>query len=146
MTRLSDLVAKEVLSRSSAERLGQIVHVAIVADRPSIEALVVKSGRRSGLVHWSDVVSVGPDAVIVVDEAALHGPADDHEKRVAAGATDPLGKRVLADTGNQIGTVDDVEVDSSQGSVEAVIVAGEPIAGPRLLGAGSYAVVVAARA
>lgn len=145
MTRMSDLMGKEVLSRSSAERLGRIVHVAIVAEPPSIEALVVKSGRRSGLVHWNEVDSVGPDAVIVTDDASLHDAADDHEKRIVGGATDPLGKRALADTGNQIGEVDDVDIDPSQGTVEAVIAAGESIAASRLLGAGSYAVVVGAQ-
>ena len=44
-------------------------------------------------------------------------------------------------TGDEIGTVDDVEFDPETGEVTSLILASGDIAGTRLVGIGSYAVV-----
>jgi len=55
-----------------------------------------------------------------------------------------LGKRVLATTGDELGTVVDVEFDPHTGTVSALVLAAGEIAGVRLIGVGSYAVIVQA--
>ncbi len=60
-----------------------------------------------------------------------------------SGALDPLQKRVLSDLGNELGTVTDVTVDDD-GLVEGIETGEATVAGTRLRGIGSYAVVVEA--
>jgi sporulation protein YlmC with PRC-barrel domain len=55
-----------------------------------------------------------------------------------------MGKRVLTEGGDGLGTVNDVEFDPADGSIRAILTGTEEIAGPRMLGLGSYAVVVRA--
>ena len=53
-----------------------------------------------------------------------------------------MGKRLLTDDGTEIGTVDDIDFDPTGGAVKAVVTRGGPVAGDRLRGCGSYAVIV----
>ena len=53
-----------------------------------------------------------------------------------------LGKRMLTDAGVELGQVDDVEFDPESGSVDYLISADDRVAGYRLIGCGSYAVIV----
>ena len=55
----------------------------------------------------------------------------------------PVGKRVLTSAGDELGTVTDVEFVPDTGEVTALVLDTGTIAGTRLLGIGSYAVVVA---
>lgn len=51
---------------------------------------------------------------------------------------------MLTDGGTELGKVDDVDFDPGTGSITYLISADDRIAGDRLLGCGSYAVVVRA--
>ena len=55
-----------------------------------------------------------------------------------------LGKRVLTSRGADIGKVTDVEFDHESGAIENLLLDDETVAGARLLGVGSDAVVVRA--
>jgi sporulation protein YlmC with PRC-barrel domain len=55
-----------------------------------------------------------------------------------------LDRRVIDDTGTELGTVADVEFDSSDGRIGSISVGDRSVVGERLLGNGSFAVVVSA--
>jgi hypothetical protein len=55
-----------------------------------------------------------------------------------------LGKRVLSTGGDDLGKVDDVEFDPGTGTITALLLPGGEVAGIRLVGVGSYAVVLQA--
>ena len=55
-----------------------------------------------------------------------------------------LGKRVLATSGDELGKVKDVEFDPATGDVLALLLDEGASPGERLIGVGSYAVVVQA--
>lgn len=55
-----------------------------------------------------------------------------------------MGKRVLSTAGDELGKVADVEFDGTSGAVTALLVGELHVAGVRLCGVGSYAVVVTA--
>jgi sporulation protein YlmC with PRC-barrel domain len=55
-----------------------------------------------------------------------------------------LGRRLLSESGHELGTVDDVTFDPVSGALEALHGGGHQMAADAVLGAGSYAVVVAA--
>src|SRR3954447_1917639 len=141
MTSLRHAVGKPAIVRETAEQLGAIQHFVVDADARRVRALAVSAGRGTQLVDWSQVESIGPDAVIV---DGSHEPTGDDDRAVS-GALHPLEKRVLSDRGNQIGTLDDVEIDG-EGRVQSMVVGDQHVDGVRLEGVGSYAVVIAADA
>ena len=60
-------------------------------------------------------------------------------------ALDP-GKRVLDEIGDELGTVDDFELDPETGVLQSVRVDDVELAAERLLGIGSFAVVLRSEA
>jgi uncharacterized protein YrrD len=95
------------------------------------------------VVDWDQISGFGPDAVMVGDEGALRAPADDRERLAADGKLGLVGKRALSETGNELGTVDDVTFDPDTGALDALRIAGREIPASTLLGSGSYAAVLA---
>lgn len=139
MTSLRHTVGKPAINRETAEQLGKVQHFVVDARARRVQALAVSVGRGTQLVDWTQVESIGPDAVIV---NGSHEPNGDDDRAVS-GALHPLQKRVLSDQGNEIGTLDDVEIDDG-GRVRTLIVGDEHVQGGRLEGVGSYAVVITA--
>jgi sporulation protein YlmC with PRC-barrel domain len=132
-------MGKPVIVRDTAEQLGDVRCFAIDGTARRVTAVVVADGRRSRVVDWEQVSSVGPDAVIV--EGSREPSSDD--ERTASCATSAIEKRVLSDRGNELGTSVDVEIDDD-GTVRELVVGDTRIVGDRLRGVGSYAVVVEA--
>ncbi len=132
-----------VYSKASADEIGRVVRYLVDAGSSRITAVHV-GGRRSRarLADWSHIVGFGPDAVVVDSEDSLRPPGDDHEQRVVAGDLDLYGRRVLTDSGHQIGELTDVSFDESSGAVEQLHTGRSVVAGDGLLAIGPYAVVV----
>ena len=135
-------VGRKVLSRASAEDLGAVTHLLVDAQRRQIAAVIIGRGKKAQLVEWAQLSGFGPDAVMVSDEGALRPPADDREQAAADGELEIVGKRALTETGNELGTVDDVTFDPDTGALERLRIKDRDIPAAALLGSGSYAVVV----
>jgi sporulation protein YlmC with PRC-barrel domain len=144
--RFAAAVGRRVVSRASAEELGDLAHVVVDVPRRQVSSLVVGKGRKARLVDWDHVSGFGPDAVMVADESGLHEPRDDHERAAARGKLELLGKRVLSDMGNDLGAARDVVFDPASGAVETLMLAEREVPAASILGAGSFAVVVQAPA
>jgi sporulation protein YlmC with PRC-barrel domain len=139
MTSLRHPIGKPAIVRDTAEQLGKVQYFVVDGGARRVQALAVSVGRGTQLVDWAQVESIGPDAVIV---DGSHEPSGDDDRAVS-GALHPLEKRVLSDRGNEIGTLDDVEIDDD-GGVRTLVVGDAHVDGARLEGVGSYAVVIAA--
>jgi len=139
VTSLRDAIGKPVILRDTAEQLGAVQLFVVDAATRKVTAAAVSQGRSTDLVEWSQIESIGPDALIV-DGSRETTKEDD---RAVRGARHPLEKRVLSDRGNELGSVVDVEVDDS-GTVQTVVIGDQHVDGARLVGVGSYAVVVTA--
>lgn len=143
--RLSEADGRPVLSRSSAETVGELKHVVVDVGAHRITALHVSGRRRKAeLVAWSDVVGFGPDGIVVTGEDALRAPADDHEKAVVGGDLDLDGRLVMGDDGNAVGALSDVVFDEATGEIAAFVCGEDEIAGALLRAVGPYCVVVRA--
>lgn len=138
------VVGRKVVSRSSAHELGTVSDFLYDGARRSVAALVLGRGRKALIVDWANVTGFGADAVLVSDDSAQREPVDERETQACSGKLGLVGKRALTETGNELGTVDDVVFDSTDGRVLAVVVAGRELPAEALLGAGSYAAVMAA--
>jgi sporulation protein YlmC with PRC-barrel domain len=144
--RFTAALGRKVVSRTSAEELGELARLIVDVKRRQVTSLVVGKGRKAVVVDWAQVTGFGPDAVMVADEGALHQPRDDHEHDAADGKLELLGKRVLSDMGNELGEAGDVVFDPASGAVETLVVGEREVPAASLLGAGSFAVVVKAPA
>lgn len=138
------VVGRKVVSRSSAQELGTVSDFLYDGVRRSIAAIVLGHGRKARIVDWKNVTGFGADAVMVSDDDALREPADERESQACSGKLGLVGKRALTETGNELGTVDDVVFDPRDGRVLALVVAGKERPAEGLLGAGSYAAVMEA--
>jgi uncharacterized protein YrrD len=137
-------VGRKVVSRATAHELGVVDHLLTTVDCQRVASVIIGRGKKAQLVDWDQLSGFGADAVMVTDESALRSPSDDREQRAANGKLDLFGSRVLSELGNELGRVDDVVFDPGSGVVETLTVAGGQIPAGAVLGAGSYAVVVAA--
>jgi len=95
------------------------------------------------VVSWSDVRGVGGDAVTISSERVLREPGTELERSAADGSTDPLDKPVYTEDGFALGTLRDVVFDPASGSVTQLVLDDRDLPGEKLLGIGSFAVVVA---
>lgn len=140
-----EAMGRKVLSRDSADELGRVSHLVIDASVGRVSGLVVGTGRKAGIVDWDEVTGFGPDAVLINDEDAVRSPADERETAAAQGKLELVGKRALSETGNELGQVTDVEFDTDTGRLETIVVGDQEHPASALLGAGSYAAVLAGK-
>lgn len=142
MTSLKDALGRSVVARDTAETLGQLRGAVVDPATRRVVALQVGKGRGARLVDWSALTGVGPDAVVVDTESALREAGEGREERIVKGDIPLLGGRVLTDRGDELGTLDDVELDDSTGEVVALVAGEVTIAAADLRAIGGYAVVV----
>jgi uncharacterized protein YrrD len=135
-----------VVSRTTAETLGELRHMVVDTSRRHVAAIVVNKGkgkRHAFLVDWEHVSGFGPDAVMVESEDTLRPPTDDQEQAAADGKLELVGKRALSEKGNEHGPIADVEFDPDSGNIGSVLVGEERIPATDLLAVGSYAAILA---
>lgn len=132
----------KVISRATAERVGDVTRLVVDAGAHRVSAVQVGGGKKASLAPWEHLTGFGPDAVVVDDEASLRGPASEEEERALKGDLEVVGKLVLTDTGNARGTVRDLEFDPGSGHLLAVVTDREVVDAGRVRALGSYALVV----
>jgi uncharacterized protein YrrD len=133
---LSELKGRRVVSRTTAETLGDVHDLFIGVNPGAVTALQIGKGRKAGAVQWDKIVGIGPDAVVIADDEAMGPPPD---------TTSPMGRLLLSELGNAAGAVNDVEFDDTTGTLISLATETVLIEGDRLLADGPYAIIVAAR-
>jgi uncharacterized protein YrrD len=133
---LSELRGRRVVSRASAETLGEVSDVLLATNPASVAALQIGKGRKAGAIGWAQIVGVGPDAVVVTDDDATSPQPN---------AQSPMGRLVLSELGNAVGAVTDVEFDETNGALISLATDAALIEGDRLVADGPYAIIVSAR-
>ncbi len=142
MLLFSQAKGRSVVGLTTAETLATVTGLALAAHPARIAALRVKAKGHGTVITWQHVQAFGPDAVTVRSAEDVQAEADVPVR--ADKHHDPLGRRVLTETGHDLGPVEDIEFDEASGHIRRLITADQDIDGDRLLGAGSHAVVVAA--
>lgn len=141
----SEASGHKVVSTSTAATVGRVRGFVMDARGPNVAALQLKKTDSGDTLRWQDVTAFGVDAVTVpgperiTDGGEDLGPLLDKRNRV-------LGKRVLATSGDELGKVKDVDFDPATGAVVALVLDEGHVEGRRVIGVGSYAVVVEALA
>jgi sporulation protein YlmC with PRC-barrel domain len=136
----TEMRQRPIVATTTATTLGQVDDAVVDPRTQAIVALRVR-GRGHDVVHWPDIDSIGPDAVTVASADAV-GEPEGRAAELASGPYRMLGKRVLADTGHELGHVVDIVFEPTTGALTGAMTTGGRIDGERLIGCGSYAVVV----
>ena len=143
MIRFSDISGNPVLSTATATTVGRVAAPVIDPKQRKVVAFRVRKSKGAGdLLLWSGMTALGPDAVTVDSQERLTDPPAELKDR-SSGKLDVIGRRVLTETGRDLGPVKDVEFDQADGTVTSLVLKSQFVAGDRLLGIGHYAVVVA---
>jgi uncharacterized protein YrrD len=133
---LSELRGRRVVSRASAETLGDVSDLLLSVNPSKVAALQIGKGRKAGAIGWAQIVGVGPDAVIVTEDDATSEQPDTQS---------PMGRLILSELGNEAGVVTDVEFDDTNGTLISLATDAALIEGDRLVADGPYAIIVSAR-
>jgi uncharacterized protein YrrD len=132
-----------VIVEDSAEQAGTVNGLVVDPAATTIQAIYLGGRGASGrFVSWGDIASFGSDAVMIKHSESVRDSADEREQRTASRDLALLDRRVLTDSGDELGIVDDIEFNPTDGQLEELTVDGEHISPDRLLGIGSYAVIV----
>ena len=142
--RLREGYGRKVVSIDDAETIGRLEAFVIDAGQRSVVGLrLAKVQGDRPFVSWSDVQGFGTDAVTVPSAGVLRLAMSEAEERAASKEFQPIGKLVLSELGTVLGKVEDVDFDEGSGALVGFDLGpGGSVAGDRLLGLGSYAVVV----
>jgi len=140
--RFSEAKNRKVMSTVGAVTIGKVRDIVVDPRNAHVVAVLLKKTEgNADTLTWNNMKSFGKDAItvesptaITVAEGELAVLSDKHHKLI--------GKRVLTDGGDELGKVKDIEFDPENGAVRAVITSGEEIAGGRMIGLGSYALIV----
>lgn len=126
-----------VLTLTEADELGVVRSLIVDAASGVITHVRVRGrhSRKETVLAWGALHAIGPDAVLV---RSVTPPAEVPRHH------DLLGSRILTETGDARGTVQDVAFDPSTGRVETVLSAHGELPAEHVLGLGDYALVVRA--
>jgi uncharacterized protein YrrD len=136
---------RNVVNTSTATRVARVDGFVVLPGPARV--VLLRLGKVSGagtLLAWEDLQGFGPDAVTVATDAVIRPARDAVEQRAEDNDLEIIGKRVLTERGMELGPVTDADFDPETGAVTSLITKAETIAGSRLIGLGSYAVVVSA--
>lgn len=142
--RFSDADGRKVVSTATAETVGKVHDYVIDPQGPNVVALLLKKTDEGDTLRWADVLAFGTDAVTVEGADKITATGDDLtpllDKR-----NHLHKKRVLSTLGDELGAVKDIDFDPATGSIISLVLDDKSeVAGKRLVGVGSYAVVVEA--
>lgn len=142
--RFSEAYNRQVVATTTATTLGHVEGFVVEPAPGRVTALRLGGGKHQTLLSYGDLRSFGQDAVTVDDDGCVRGPRDADEQRRAGKDLELLGKLALLETGEQVGTVTDVEFDPADGTIRGIITTGAELPGIALVGVGSYAAIFSA--
>ena len=139
----SEAHSRKVVSTDNASTVGKIDGFVVDPRLPGIVALAIAKSANGGSALPCNVIAVGPDAVTVASAEAVVVP-DEQLTELADKSHGLLGKRVLSTAGIMLGAVRDVDFDPATGRLALLALDTGTVDAARLVGAGSYAVIVRA--
>jgi uncharacterized protein YrrD len=139
--RFSEAIGRQVVSTTTAATVGRLDEFVVDPRLHAVVALRLKKVDDGDTLAWGGITAFGADA-ITVSGADVLTAADPSIEALSGKHHQIIGNRTLTTGGDDLGKVSDVEFDPETGVITAVILAGGEVEGVRLVGVGSYAVVV----
>lgn len=137
MMLFSEARGLPVLTLTEAEEVGSLRSLTVDAVSGVVTHVRVRGrhSRKETVLAWGALHAIGPDAVLVRTTGEPSEVPPHHELP---------GLRILTETGDALGTVQDVAFEPETGRLEAIVTAHGDLPADRLLGLGDYALVVRA--
>jgi sporulation protein YlmC with PRC-barrel domain len=137
----SEATGRTVVSTSTAQTVGQVADFVLDPQSHSVVALRLKKTDHGDTLLWPRITTFGVDAVTVTGAEVI---IDSNDAVATLSGKDHRlnGKRVLNSTGEDLGTVTDVDFDPQTGHLLTLTLTNGTIAGDRLIAIGSYAAIV----
>ena len=123
MIRATELGGKAVVDVDAAEKLGKVDRVVLDPDARRIAGFVVVKGSSllgTGehlVLPASSVHAIGPDAITVHHRQGTGADAAPADLKHLPRVSDMVGRNVVSDQGQLLGTVDDVLIDETNGRI-----------------------------
>ena len=144
MSSLVELIGHPLVSRATAENVGQLNDAVIDVDGRAVVAWQIGKGRKATVVENAHLTGIGQAAAMLDEESSLRAAESVDEVATLKGQRSVIKARVLSDAGDVLGVVEDLEIDPDSGQILVVRTSGGDVEPDRMRGFGSYALVVAA--
>ncbi len=131
MRKVSELLGRAIVSAENGERIGKVADVLLDERSQQVIGLIVAGGlmRAEHVLPYSDVQTLGTDAVVARSTARVVSATKWHEQGLATRRASALKhRRVLTTGGKAIGAIQDVLLDD-RGSVDAFEVVDSTLGG-----------------
>lgn len=143
--RFTETGRRQVVALDTAKKVGRVEGFVVSPGDATVATLLCgKTPGEGTLLDWSDLKAFGADAVTVPSADVFRTPHGQREELAVKGRLEVVGRRVLTERGDGLGEIVDVDFDPETGRVRALLTNREEVDGERLLGVGTYAVVVSA--
>ncbi|RLV51111.1 hypothetical protein D9V37_04110 [Nocardioides mangrovicus] len=139
--RWTDVKGSKLVSTTTADTVGKVNGFLLDPASRRLVALQFKKTPQGKYARWGDLAGVGGDAVTIAETDKITD-ADDQLSGFVGKDHEVLKKRVLSTEGDELGKVRDIEFDPDTGTLQALVVDGNEVHASRLVGVGSWAVVV----
>lgn len=140
LMRTSELMKRPVVTMGG-EDVAQVKDIVYSAGGGAVGGFTLAgrglmSGPLKQALAWSSVMALGPDAVMIRDEAVLEPAANvlDRSAATSGSGGDVLGSQVLTDTGTELGTVVDVVLQVAERGAGQCDVVGYEVESSEALG------------
>jgi uncharacterized protein YrrD len=117
--KYSDVKGRQVVTLGNADKIGYIDNAYVSDDGANIIGFeVALRGLMAGhrVFTWDHLSSIGADAVTIPDEEALH-ELNRSTLAQALSTSDVVGAKVMAERGDDLGKVGDIEFDGGSGAI-----------------------------
>jgi sporulation protein YlmC with PRC-barrel domain len=140
---LSQLIGQRVLAADTGLLVGSLRRLMLDPAGPAVKmAQVDRADGPLGIVDWSAVTDIGPDAVTIEHADAVRPPDGGDEERLVQGKLELTGKLVLDEGGDALGPLEDLEFDERSGRLLRVHVPGHVVEVERIVALGPDALIV----
>ncbi len=109
-----------VVSIGTGAKLGYVDDLLFDASPLRVAALRVKAEGQQIVVPWSVVKTVGPDAIMVPDDAAAHTTSSESSLSALPDIAALRTLKVVDEGGAFVGTVKELDVDPASGAVTQI--------------------------
>lgn len=117
---VTSLKHRPVVSLESGAKLGLVDDLLFATAPLRIAALRMTTDGQFTVLPWNVVTTIGPDALMVPNDAAAHSPLVESSLAALAGLTTLYALKVVDEGGTFIGTVKSVDIDPQSGAVTRV--------------------------
>jgi sporulation protein YlmC with PRC-barrel domain len=121
MMDIEELRGRAVVSVQQAEKLGAIADTLVDVTNHQLAGVLLQGGmfRGGDTVPWTDIRTIGQDAVMVDDRSVTqHDVATD-----AVRFANLRGRKVVTDAGELVGTIDGADLNQETGNITSYVVA-----------------------